>query len=208
MTTTVERLGNMAASTYALYVREHLFDDGAWEDTLLDPRLAPRTHAALKSLHVDLDGQLGARRARLDSIKTGGAPSPAYRRAKAEHDEWRARALGYKSAVSKRLADAADAVARAHRNRGPAAPVINKTADNVRALFALAYAVLMHREACDAEGIRPEPHDFNLWAKLDELTHYAGSIGEQPLIDWLDYAMSKPDWVPPGDRPALRSVDL
>lgn len=132
-----------------------------------------------------------------------------YMEAEADYNEWKRRAMGYKQIVRRRLEEAKLAAIAtntrrmSHRTtrRGVATtPNPIKIQHNIRSLFALAYAVYQHRQACLEAGLVPEAHDVKLWEMLDIATSYSTEHGAQPLIEWLENMMAKPDWTPPGER--------
>jgi hypothetical protein len=122
----------------------------AW-DRLLAPDLIDVTVAELTALAVSVNGDLALRAAHQDGYST-------------DHQEWRRRALGFKSAVDRRLQ-----VAKARQKALNRTRSLEESQSARTVLRELALAVLRHQRESSEADIRPEPHDEALWRALDLL---------------------------------------
>lgn len=149
-----------------------------WE-ALLSPEVVDRTVGVLADLLRGVNLQVNTRREdlktlQLKSVHGGQDDLAVFLDAKAEFDQWKRRVNGYRSLAERRFRQANTAARSAKRtahNRHQA-----KNQDRHRAVASrLAIAVLRHREESLDADIKPEPHDRDLWALLDELTVECGN---------------------------------
>lgn len=212
----IEELLDMPTSEFVAFVRDNVGNEEEEEvwGALLAPQLAQAARDALIVINRDLEAQLGQRKAKLDAFQNECFSRPNGRgewfEEQGKYNNWKARTIGFKRIVLRRLEEAKQAAAQANREAAPhryqakgqvAQPNVTKIRHNIRSLFDLAWAVHQHRQACLQLDILPEAHDLKLWGMLDTVTAYSAERGAQPLSEWLEHAMSQPDFTPPPERP-------
>jgi hypothetical protein len=185
-------LGALDDEAFARVVRGNLGSgenyDAVWAE-LTDHRVIQRTQSVLAAMRADVDVQLGRATADLRDEKNEclerGEPGKAdFRAARAEHVEWRRRALGFKLLVERRQRAVRQRMQSLHID-GTA--VANRKGlrhqRNLDALFVLASAVADHRRAVSGPG-EDEPEDEELWDALGSVI-VVTNRGEMTLGDWV-----------------------
>lgn len=176
---------------------------------LTSPEVIVRTSQMLVDLMRAADDQLATRKSAFDvfhqqCVEGGTQGRTIYFKGKSEYEDWRSGILETKRVVALRYAEV-KRMAEMHRRAGkrpdlpPAPPNPSKAKHNLDALFRLAYAVVQHRDAVNEEGILPLPHDLEMWEACDKITVMFGSGEQLPLTDWIEQALSRPDFTPPTD---------
>jgi hypothetical protein len=157
--------------------------DDAWSDLLAAP-VAQRTHDTLTVMLTQVEADLTSRAAELETFRQdcwarGRAGTDDWFAARAEHEDWRRRAVRAKQAILRRKRAAKEA-AYAARTEEHHAQSRYRTA-----VRQLAVAIAEHRRASAAGGFDPEPHDRALWQVLDqvEVPHYGRLTPVGGLLD-------------------------
>jgi hypothetical protein len=158
---------------------------------LLRGENAERIRSVLVQQANDVNGQIAARKAAMEALHTecmagGPAGRQRWREAKADHDDWRTRALYFKRRLEIRMAEARRAHEAYRRDRHVAT-----TADTTRAqrevIRQLTLAVAQHQRNCALDRLQPS---MRLWGVLDELSvpHGGGESTLSTLADtvWHD----------------------
>ncbi len=148
---------------------------------LHDEALVERTCVALVQLLNRVNAQLASRRAELELTRQDCFRQRDGRRAwfaaKADHDSWRAKAIGWKRQAEARLLTAKERRRQARitltQQREPRDE--QRTRD---ALHQLALAVHRHQQAVQAQtnGSDRNQRDHLLWAALDEIEVPYGAL--------------------------------
>jgi len=146
---------------------------------LHDPAVVDRTCVALVQLLNRVNDQLAGRRAGLEQTRQDCLRQRDGRRAwfeaKAEHDAWRARAIGWKRQAEDRLL-----TAKEHRRQARVTMTQQREPSDAQrtrnALHQLALAVHRHQQAVQADGDNQDQRDRLLWAALDEIEIPCGAV--------------------------------
>ncbi len=210
----------MPPDDFNAFIRENIGNAFLADDNrrlwavLTDPRVVGATVQALTDAFRDIEDQLARAKARMvvtrqECFEMGPQGKQRWFTALKEHEEWRSRALGYRSILQRAMSEAKRTrLAHLTASEPPGtvtpagvAPPPNpaKRRRNLDALFRLAYAVDKHRQQCEAEGITPEVHDLELWRKLDDITTQSASRGDISLAEWLDDITSREEFGPRAD---------
>jgi hypothetical protein len=182
-------LAAMSDEDFAAVIRAaipHSADPATW-DALTSSSVIARTKLALTAIHLDVESQLSLASARFEAARGDGWQ--AYTDVKAEHADWRHRALGFRRILQQRL--------RQVKSRMPA-PVPHQPAEPgqsrrrfASALEELARAIAAHRDhVLHSDGTNDDADDEsddNLWDCLDLVLLPDGHGGEQSLASWLAY---------------------
>lgn len=162
--------------------------DELWE-ALLSPDSVIRVQDLLIAIQSDVNRQLQTRKAELATARlesqASGEVLPEFLDLKAEYDDWRRRATGFRDMVSRRVrqAQAASRAAKRDRHRAHQASM---TDEYKNAAAELTKAIWRHRQACLDADLKPEPHDVKLWEVLDVLTVERGQ-GRLSLAELVEY---------------------
>jgi hypothetical protein len=186
----IAALADMGDEQLCDFIGRHLGQDEPAEmwGFLMSPEVVTRTRSALTILLNDVNLQIAAESARMDSLPR---MSPAgYQQERREHSTRRGRALGYKRHLERRLRQVKDAeqAARQARHSGYMA---DRDAPCREAARKLAVAIAAHRDAVIASGVTPEKSDVDLWAVLTEarVPYYDGFAPVAELLAdgaWAD----------------------
>lgn len=174
-------------------------------DALLHPDTLPRTKEALLQIQEQTNRHITDRKAeittlRLESMAVSDVPSLEYVQAKAEFDDWSRRAKAYRQLLNRRVRDVQSTEGKARRRAHEDHQARNH--DRSRAIATrLTLAIYQHRATSLALDIKPEPHDRELWALLDELTIELAQQ-ELTLAEAVEYGYWAPRTGEAGYRPA------
>lgn len=128
---------------------------------------AERIRSVLIQQAHDVNGQIAARKAAMDALHSecltegprglqpeGPRGLQRWRDAKADHDDWRKRALYFKRRLEIRMAEARRAH-EAYRRDRHAATTADTTRVQREVIRRLAVAVAEHQRRCATEGLQP-----------------------------------------------------
>lgn len=136
----IEHLIAMSAAAYVEHVDQTVRETGRRDPdwvVLTDPRVAPKTMIALKAISADLNAQFAMGKERGED--TNPETAEAYR-------AWKLRAYGFQRHL--RWLQAQVQIACMPNNQ-------------------MIGAVWAHRNAAEAAGVEPEPHDLALWSTIE-----------------------------------------
>jgi hypothetical protein len=161
-------LADMGEEQFGDFIARRLGPDEPAEvwQVLTSPEVVARTATALAVLLNDVNLQLAAESAKMDSLPR--MDPDEYHRLRAGHGEWRSRTLRFKRLADRRLQQAKSAE-RKIRQAGHASAMQDQGSGHREAVRLLAAAIAAHRQAVIASGVTPEKADIGLWEVLAEV---------------------------------------
>lgn len=202
--TQIRNLLALSGEDFLTLVENNLGEDdqpALWR-LLADPLVIRRTYQTLTTIYTDVCDQLAIRGAQLDAIKAGAYDANDRQMFFDElgpYNQWRAKALGYKRLLSRRISAIKPELAKAQNPAGhgktnpPPRMDANRKVRLMSTIFKLGQAIELHRQASYDADITAEQHDLDLWAALEEIEVQTvdGIISVAQMVEDL---MSKPSF--------------